>query len=77
MRTKIIFVDENIPLLAEVLSPCGVVIKFNGRQLKNIDLKESNCGYLFVRSTTKVNKNLLDGKNFSVSNLVFLAWKGD
>lgn len=63
MKTKIIFVDENIPRLAEVLEPCGVVINFNGRQLKNLDLIESNCGYLFVRSTTKVNKTLLNGTN--------------
>jgi erythronate-4-phosphate dehydrogenase len=61
MKTKVIFVDENIPRLAEVLEPCGVIIKFSGRQLKNIDLKDSKCGYLFVRSTTKVNAKLLEG----------------
>ena len=55
-----IFVDENIPYLAEVLCKCGLVIKFNGRELRNEDLIKDNCDALFVRSTSKVDEMLLN-----------------
>jgi erythronate-4-phosphate dehydrogenase len=58
---SIIYIDENIPLLPDVLSNCGKIIMFNGRKLKNDLLKKNDCEYLFVRSTTKVNQSLLEG----------------
>ncbi|ROL58218.1 4-phosphoerythronate dehydrogenase [Bacteroidetes/Chlorobi group bacterium Naka2016] len=57
----VIFVDEQIPFLAESLASVGEVHTFNGRSLTRKHLSESNCEFLFVRSTTKVNQNLLDG----------------
>ncbi|MBI5326024.1 MAG: hypothetical protein HZB41_12260 [Ignavibacteriae bacterium] len=57
---NIILVDENIPLLADALKPCGEVILFKGRNLTNQALIESACNSLFVRSTTKVNSQLLE-----------------
>lgn len=58
---NIIFIDENIPLLAESLSPCGKIIRFSGRELKTQDLIDSKCNYLFIRSTTKINGEFLNG----------------
>jgi erythronate-4-phosphate dehydrogenase len=55
----VIFVDENIPYLLESLISCGKVIRFKGRELTNKFLIANNCDALFVRSTTKVNKELL------------------
>ena len=63
MKDNIIFIDENIPLLAHALADCGIIFQFNGRNLSNNDLKESNCNILFVRSTTNVNENLLKDTN--------------
>ncbi|GAB5464576.1 MAG: 4-phosphoerythronate dehydrogenase PdxB [Candidatus Kapaibacteriales bacterium] len=56
-----IFIDENIPRLADALKPAGEVTTFSGRELTNSDLKSSGCKYLFVRSTTKLNEELLEG----------------
>lgn len=56
----LIFVDENIPYLPEALKPCGKVITFIGRELQKKDLQKSFCEYLFVRSTTKINMDLLE-----------------
>ncbi|MDA3843997.1 MAG: 4-phosphoerythronate dehydrogenase [Candidatus Kapabacteria bacterium] len=53
--------DENIPLLAESLISCAEVITFKGRELRNSDLIENNCRALIVRSTTKINADLLEG----------------
>lgn len=61
-----IFIDENIPFLKGALAKCGEVITFSGRKLTNIDLAKNNCEYLFVRSTTKVNKELLSGLNIKL-----------
>lgn len=58
-----IFVDENIPLLADTLKDCCEIYKFVGRNLTNQHLKDYDCEFLFIRSTTKVNKELLDGTN--------------
>lgn len=55
-----IFIDENIPLLAESLKNCGKIRLFKGRELTKFDLINGACDCLFVRSTTKVNKNLLE-----------------
>lgn len=59
----IILADENIPFLPYALRNAGRVILFNGRELNNRQLTESGCNILFVRSTTKVDKELLSGTN--------------
>ncbi len=56
-----IFVDEQIPLLANSLKGVASVTTFLGRELTRNRLIQNNCDILFVRSTTKVNENLLDG----------------
>ena len=58
---KSVLIDENIPFLCEILSQKFNVVKFSGRDLDNHKLKNSNCFALFVRSTTKVNSELLTG----------------
>ncbi|MBM2816061.1 MAG: Erythronate-4-phosphate dehydrogenase [Ignavibacteria bacterium] len=63
MLKNIIFVDKNISLLAESLAGCGEVNTFEGRLLNSEMLAEAHCDYLFVRSTTKVTKELLNGTN--------------
>lgn len=55
----VIFIDENIPLLPAALAGCGKVVKFKGRTLENEELVKKNCHSLFIRSTTKVDKDLL------------------
>jgi erythronate-4-phosphate dehydrogenase len=59
-RKTMIFIDENIPYLKQALNNCGQIIEFNGRKLKRDDLIVNNCEILFTRSTTTINKNLLD-----------------
>lgn len=61
--SNVIFVDENIPLLADSLKHCGEVTKFTGRNLTCKDLIDSGCSALIVRSTTKINSGLLIGTN--------------
>lgn len=56
-----IFVEEQIPYLAESLTGSGNVYTFSGRELIARNLIENQCKALFVRSTTKVDKNLLEG----------------
>ncbi len=63
MNGHIIFMDENIPYLDEILGSCGEVHRFNGRNLTRDMLVKSGCDILFVRSTTKVNERLLKGTN--------------
>ena len=57
------FIDENIPFLPKCLSKIASVELFNGRKLNNNNLLDSDNKFLFVRSTTKVNQDLLDGTN--------------
>jgi erythronate-4-phosphate dehydrogenase len=54
-----ILIDENIPLLKECLIDSASVISFAGRSIDNKFILESNSEALIVRSTTKVNKELL------------------
>jgi len=58
-----ILIDENIPYLSEVLSYYGVIGRFSGRNLTNEELIQSQCDILYVRSTAKVNKELLKNTN--------------
>jgi erythronate-4-phosphate dehydrogenase len=55
-----IFIDENIPFFGDVLKRCGEITLFKGRELTKFDLISGNCDFLFVRSTTKVNQDLLE-----------------
>jgi len=55
-----IFIDENIPFLGDVLKGCGEIRLFKGRELTKFDLINGNCDFLFVRSTTKVNQDLIE-----------------
>jgi len=63
-----IYIEENIPFLSESLQNCGKIVRFSGRKLTNADLVNSGCQALFVRSTTKVDENLLTG-----TKVVFLG----
>ncbi len=56
-----VFVDENIPRVAEIIGKSFDVRKFKGRSLEKRDLIDSGCRALIVRSTTKVRKELLEG----------------
>ncbi|MCX7909509.1 MAG: 4-phosphoerythronate dehydrogenase [Ignavibacteria bacterium] len=56
-----ILVDEQIPFLADSLSKVGDVVTFSARNLSKEFILETNCKFLFVRSNTKVDKDLLDG----------------
>jgi erythronate-4-phosphate dehydrogenase len=56
-----ILIDENIPYLAQALGNCGKVGTFSGRSLTSNQIRDFGCNILFVRSTTRVNKELLDG----------------
>lgn len=53
----LIKIDENIPMLSDIFCKEYQVENFNGRALNNSDLKDTDV--LFVRSTTKVNRELL------------------
>jgi erythronate-4-phosphate dehydrogenase len=54
-----ILIDSNIPLLSEILSESYNVIEFEGGELSNGFIQESNADCLFVRSTTKCDVFLL------------------
>ena len=61
-----VFVDENIPLLERCLCKYFNIMAFSGRLLKNDDLIRNNAEALIVRSTTKVNSDLLHGTKIKV-----------
>lgn len=54
-----VFIDSNINLLHEVLKDIANINLFDGKNLSNQELIDKNCEILFVRSTTKVNEQLL------------------
>lgn len=57
-----ILIEQNIPRLRDALAGCGMPTdSFSGRELTNKDLIDSRCTHLFVRSTTKVDAQLLEG----------------
>ncbi len=58
-RKEIIFIDRNIPMLAEFLENEGEIIIFHRDELDNNLLKEKQATALFSRSTIKVSKKLL------------------
>ncbi len=69
----IVFSDDNIVFLKEILSNYCEFHQFNGRKLNNNDLINSKCEILFTRSQTKVNSDLL---NNSSVKLVATATSG-
>lgn len=57
----IVFGDENILLLDEILRNHCEFKLYSGRKLSNNDLLESKCEILLTRSQTKVNRELIEG----------------
>ena len=55
-----VIIDQNIPLLADLLADHCKVEVVNGRDLSNSFLLDSCADALIVRSVTKVNENLLN-----------------
>ena len=58
-----VIVDENIPLLYDVLRGVSDVKVAPGRAINNDMLLERDCNGLIVRSITKINAKLLAGTN--------------
>ncbi|NLO18896.1 MAG: 4-phosphoerythronate dehydrogenase [Ignavibacteria bacterium] len=56
-----VFVDENIPYLSDTLRSVANVISFDFKKLSQNELIQNKCEYLFVRSTIKVDSDLLSG----------------
>lgn len=56
---KVFTADENIPLLKEVLQQKNKIYEFTTNNLTNEELIENGTEFLIVRSTIKVNENLL------------------
>ncbi len=56
-----IFVDQTIPLLADVLAPLEQVRMVDVRQLRRDALISSNCRALMFRSTLRVGRELIEG----------------
>jgi len=63
MKKYKILVDLNIPLLSNCLANHSIVMEFEGRKLSKQDILDFDASLLFVRSTTIVNKDLLEGTN--------------
>ncbi|MCX8055891.1 MAG: 4-phosphoerythronate dehydrogenase [Ignavibacteria bacterium] len=59
-------IDNNIPGLPEILERIGEVHKFEGRHLTNEIIKQCKATILLVRSTTKVNEELLNGTEIKI-----------
>lgn len=58
-----ILADELIPLSTNVDFPLETLRRFHGRTLARADILDCGATALFVRSTTRVNKDLLAGTN--------------
>lgn len=56
-------VDSNIPMLIPILEKVGSVYPFANGEITNEQLITSNTEFLLVRSTAKVDENLLKGTN--------------
>ncbi len=61
MKQVICCVDPTIPLLAEALQPVARVHCIPGAELSSAVLKRLHCHALLVRSSTRVNAELLTG----------------
>ncbi len=58
-----VLIDENIPFLADIISQKYTAKSFAGRELTKQRLIDEACTALFVRSTTRINADLLDNTN--------------
>jgi erythronate-4-phosphate dehydrogenase len=56
-----LLIDDQIPLLQEIFSSVASVRAFDGRALTKDDLLRYRATALFVRSTTRVDRSLLEG----------------
>jgi len=56
-------VDSNIPMLIPILEKVGTVYSFANGEITNEQLITNKTEFLIVRSTIKVNENLLKGTN--------------
>lgn len=56
-----IVADENMPLVTELFSPYGEVVRLPGRQISAADVRTADV--LLVRSVTRVTAELLAGSN--------------
>lgn len=56
-----LLIDEQIPLLTEIFSSVASIRTFDGRSLTKDDLLRYRATALFVRSTTRVDRELLEG----------------
>jgi erythronate-4-phosphate dehydrogenase len=63
-----ILTDKNIPLIYEALNSKCPTMVLSANEINNYVLKNNSIKYLFIRSTVKVNKELLFG-----TNVVFIA----
>lgn len=63
MSSAVLFIDQNIPHLADALAECGRIVLFDGRTLTSEQLQKEQCTALFVRSVTRVNSTLLHNTN--------------
>jgi erythronate-4-phosphate dehydrogenase len=60
-----LLIDEQIPLLTDMFSSVDTVRTFDGRSLTRDDLVRYRATGLFVRSTTRVDRALLEGTRVS------------
>lgn len=62
MRARFV-IDEQIPFLAEWLDEVDATLMLPGRSITNDVLRESGATVLFVRSTTRVDRSLVENTN--------------
>lgn len=60
-----LLIDDQIPLLTDIFAPVDTVKTFDGRALTRDDLIRYRATSLFVRSTTRVDRALLEGTRVS------------
>jgi erythronate-4-phosphate dehydrogenase len=68
-----IVADENIPLVKECFSSAGEVLTAGGRKITPEILKDADA--LFVRSITKVGKELLDNTNVKFAGTATIGFE--
>lgn len=56
-----ILIDRTIPLLTELLAPLDEVRTFDHHRLDRELLVQTHCRALFIRSTVRITRSLLDG----------------
>ncbi|MCX6153949.1 MAG: hypothetical protein NT007_07310 [Candidatus Kapabacteria bacterium] len=61
MTEELIYIDKNIKLLKHSVKESSSTVLFEGRKLSNEEILKGQCTILIVRSTCKVDQNLLNG----------------